>query len=159
VTGSQNTITNAGTINSGLTVGNGINTITNQSGATINQTFSVTGTQNTISNAGTINSGLTVSGNGVNSITNGLGGVINQTLSITGNPQSTVTNFGTVNGNIAMSGTGSVFNEGAINGGGTAINFTVSPGAGPFTLTLAPGYAINGNVLGTDSELSSSGAR
>jgi autotransporter-associated beta strand protein len=46
-----------------------------------------------------------------------------------------------------MSGTGSVFNEGAINGG-TAINFT----GGPFTLTLAPGFTINGNVLGTGSD-------
>jgi fibronectin-binding autotransporter adhesin len=150
VTGSQNTIDNAGTLNNGLTVGNGVNNITNRSGATINQTFSVTGTQNTISNAGTVNSGITVSGSGVNLITNGLGGVINQGLNVTGNPQSAVANFGTVNGTIAMSGTGSVFNEGAINGGGTAINFTGGPG--PFTLTLAPGYSIGGNVLGTGSD-------
>jgi autotransporter-associated beta strand protein len=150
--GSQNTINNAGTLNNGLTVGNGVNNITNQSGATINQTFSVTGSQNTISNAGTLNNGLTVSGNGVNSITNGFGGVINQAVNITGSPQSTVSNFGTVNGTINMSGTGSVFNEGAINGGGTAIDFTASPGAGPFTLTLAPGYSISGNVLGTGGD-------
>jgi len=39
-----------------------VNTITNQSGATINQTFSVTGTQNTITNFGTLNNGVTVSG-------------------------------------------------------------------------------------------------
>jgi fibronectin-binding autotransporter adhesin len=150
VTGSQNTITNAGTINSGLTVANGINNITNQSGATINQTFSVTGTQNTIVNAGTLNTGMAVSGNGVNSITNARTGTINQAVNITGSPQSTVTNFGTVNGSINMSGTGSVFNEGAINGGGTAINFTSGPG--PFTLTLAPGFSINGNVLGTGND-------
>jgi autotransporter-associated beta strand protein len=150
VTGSQNTITNAGTLNNGLTVGNGVNTITNQSGATINQIFSVTGSQNTITNAGTLNNGVTVAGSGINTITNALGGVINQALTVTGNPQSTVANFGTVNGTINMSGTGSVFNEGAINGGGTAINFTSGPG--PFTLTLAPGFTINGNVLGTGSD-------
>jgi autotransporter-associated beta strand protein len=158
VTGSQNTIDNAGTVNNGLTVGNGINTVTNESGATINQTFSVTGTQNTISNFGTINNGIAVSGSGTNLIANGPGGVINQGLSISGNPQSAVANFGTVNGTIAMSGTGSVFNEGAINGGGTAINFTVSPGAGPFTLTLAPGSSIGGNVLGTGSDTFQLGA-
>jgi autotransporter-associated beta strand protein len=151
VSGSQNTINNAGTLNNGLTVGNGVNNITNQSGAVINQTFSVTGTQNTVNNFGTLNNGVTVSGNGINSITNGLGAVINQTLNVTGNPQSTVTNLGTVNAVINMSGTGSVFNEGAINGsGGTAINF--SSGPGPFTLTLAPGFTINGNVLGTGSD-------
>ena len=152
VTGAQNTISNAGTLNNELTVGNGVNNITNQSGATINQTFSVTGTQNTISNAGTLNNGVTVSGDGINSITNARGGVINEALNVAGNPQSTVANFGTVNGTINMSGTGSAFNEGAINGAGTAINFTVGPGAGPFTLTLAPGYSINGNVLGTGSD-------
>jgi hypothetical protein len=150
VTGSQNTIDNAGTLNNGLTVGDGINNITNESGATINQTFSVTGTQNTIVNGGTLNNGVTISGNGVNAITNARTGTINQAVNITGSPQSTVTNFGTVNGTITMSGTGSVFNEGAINGGGTAINFTSGPG--PFTLTLAPGFSINGNVLGTGSD-------
>jgi len=150
---SQNTISNEGAFNNGLVFnGAGVNNISNQAGAFINQVFSVTGSQNTISNAGTINNGLTVSGNGVNSITNGLGGVINQAVNVTGNPQSTVANFGTVNGTINMSGTGSVFNEGAINGGATAINFTVSPGAGPFALTLAPGYSISGNVLGTGSD-------
>ena len=35
---------------------------------------------------------------------------------------------------------------------GTAIDFTGTPGAGPFTLTLAPGFTINGNVLGTGSD-------
>ena len=147
VTGGQNTITNAGTLNNGLTVGNGVNTVTNQSGGTVNQTFSVTGTQNTISNFGTVNTAVTVSGSGTNLITNGRGGVIQQGLNVTGNPQSTVANFGTVNGTITMSGTGSVFNEGALNGG-PAINFT----GGPFTLTLAPGFSINGNVLGTGSD-------
>jgi autotransporter-associated beta strand protein len=151
VSGSQNTIDNAGTLNNGLTVGNGINNITNRGGAFINQTFSVTGTQNTINNSGTLNNGVTVSGSGTNSITNGSTGVINQTLTVTGNPTSTVTNFGTVNATINMSGTGGVFNEGAINGsGGTAINFTSGPG--PFTLTLAPASTINGNVLGTGSD-------
>jgi hypothetical protein len=53
---------------------------------------------------------------------------------------------------INMSGTGTVFNERAINGGGTTINVTVSPGAGPFTHTLAPGYSISGNVLGTGND-------
>ena len=118
----------------------------NRAGATINQTFSLSGSQNIVDNAGTLNNGVTVSGNGVNSITNRTGGVINQAVTVTGTPQSAVANFGTVNGVINMSGTGSVFNEGAINGG---IDFTGTPGAGPFTLTLAPGQTINGNVLGT----------
>lgn len=72
-------------------------------------------------------------------------------MNVTGTPQSTVINLGTVNGTIAMSGTGSVFNEGVISSG-TAIDFTGTPGAGPFTLTLAPGFTINGNVLGTGSD-------
>src|SRR5262249_53719957 len=148
VTGSQNTITNAGTLNNGLTVGNGVNTTTNQSGATINQTFIVTSSKHPSTNANTLNNSGTVTSNGINTVTNARGGVINQALTVTGNPQSTVANFGMVNGTINMSGTGSVFNEGAINGGGTAINFT----GGPFTLTLAPGFAINGNVLGTGSD-------
>ncbi len=137
VAGTQNIVDNAGTLNNGLVIsGGGFNTVTNRAGATINQTFSLSGNQNIVDNFGTLNNGVTVSGNGINSITNRPGGVINQALNVTGNPQSTVTNFGTVNGVITMSGTGSVFNEGAINGG---IDFTGTPGAGPFTLTLAPG--------------------
>jgi autotransporter-associated beta strand protein len=150
VAGIQNVVDNAGTLNNGLVIsGGGFNTVTNRAGATINQTFSLSGNQNIVDNFGTLNNGVTVSGNGINSITNRPGGVINQALNVTGNPQSTVTNFGTVNGVINMSGTGSVFNEGAINGG---IDFTGTPGAGPFTLTLAPGQTINGNVLGTGSD-------
>ena len=150
VAGTQNVVDNAGTLNNGLVIsGGGINTVTNRAGATINQTFSLSGSQNIVDNSGTLNNGVTVSGDGVNSITNGRAGVINQTLTVTGNPQSTVTNFGTVNATIRMSGTGSVFNEGIINGG---VDFTGTPGAGPFTLTLAPGQTINGNVLGTGSD-------
>ena len=150
VAGTQNVVDNAGTLNNGLVIsGGGLNTVTNRAGATINQTFSLSGSQNIVDNAGTLNNGVTVSGNGVNSITNRTGGVINQAVTVTGTPQSAVANFGTVNGVINMSGTGSVFNEGAINGG---IDFTGTPGAGPFTLTLAPGQTINGNVLGTGSD-------
>ena len=149
---STNTIDNFAAFNNGLVIsGAGVNTITNEAGASINQTFSVAGSQNTISNFGTLNNGVTVSGNGTNSITNGPGGVINQAVNVTGSPQSAVANFGTVNGTIAMSGTGSVFNEGTISGG-PAINFTGTPGAGPFTLTLAPSSVVNGNVLGTGSD-------
>jgi len=150
VAGTQNVVDNAGTLNNGLVIsGGGFNMVTNRAGATINQTFSLSGSQNIVDNAGTLNNGVTVSGNGVNSITNRTGGVINQAVTVTGTPQSAVANFGTVNGVINMSGTGSVFNEGAINGG---IDFTGTPGAGPFTLTLAPGQTINGNVLGTGSD-------
>ena len=47
----------------------------------------------------------------------------------------------------------SVFNAGTITGtGGVAINFAVTAGAGPMTLTLAPGSVINGLVLGTGAD-------
>jgi fibronectin-binding autotransporter adhesin len=172
VTGSQNTVTNAGTLNNGLTVGNGVNSVTNQSGGTVNQTFSVTGSQNTISNAGTVNSSITVSGDGTNSITNTFGGVINQAVNVSGAAQSTITNigtmaggirltggsstitnFGTINQGVFSSGSGSLYNSGTITASGAnAIDFTVSPGTGPFTLTLAPGFNISGNVLGNGSD-------
>jgi uncharacterized protein with beta-barrel porin domain len=49
---------------------------------------------------------------------------------------------------------GSVFNAGTITGtGGTAINFAFTPGAGPFTLTIAPTSVINGNVLGIGADI------
>jgi autotransporter-associated beta strand protein len=145
------TIFDSGNFNGGITIsGNGVNSITTQSGHNINGQVSITGnSQNTIVNGGAFNAGLVISGAGVNNITNQAGAFINQTFNITGSLQSTVTNLGTVNTVINMSGTGSVFNQGAINGsGGTAINFT----SGPFTLTLAPGFTINGNVLGTGSD-------
>jgi len=50
-------------------------------------------------------------------------------------------------------GNSSVFNAGTITGtGGVAINFAFTPGSGPMTLTLAPGFVINGTVLGTGAD-------
>jgi hypothetical protein len=52
----QTTILNGGAFNNGLVInGAGVNDITNQAGAFINQTFSVTGSQNRIDNFGTLN--------------------------------------------------------------------------------------------------------
>ncbi|SEE10305.1 outer membrane autotransporter barrel domain-containing protein [Rhizobiales bacterium GAS188] len=73
---------------------------------------------------------------------------------------ATIMNFGTVTGatGIAFRGggfgaAGSVFNAGTITGtGGTAINFAISPSTGPYSLTIAPGSVINGNVLGTGND-------
>ena len=46
-----------------------------------------------------------------------------------------------------------MFNSGTITGtGGTAINFALTPGSGPFTLTLGPGSIINGTALGTGGD-------
>ena len=46
-----------------------------------------------------------------------------------------------------------VFNAGTIVGTlGVAINFAFTPGAGPFTLTIAPTSIISGSVLGTGAD-------
>jgi len=62
-----------------------------------------------------------------------------------------VTNSGSISGasGISFGGTADVFNAGTITGtGGTAISF----GAGLNTLTLGPGFAINGKVIGAATD-------
>jgi uncharacterized protein with beta-barrel porin domain len=68
--------------------------------------------------------------------------------------QGSITNTGTISGAIGISiQTGaavSLFDSGTIIGtGGTAIMFS---NAGPNTLTLGPGFTIQGNVVGTGSD-------
>ena len=145
-----------------------MNAITNQSGATINQTFSVTGTQNTITNFGTLNNGVTVSGDGINSITNGQGGVINQAVNVTGT-QNTITNFGTLNNGVTVSGTtvltnnGSYFGATTVNAGaliviGSIANSPVTVNSGAAlkgtgtvgsTVVNSGGFLVPGNSPGT----------
>jgi outer membrane autotransporter protein len=117
-----------------------------------------------------VNSG-TVSGsvNGVNTntagatiITNNAGGVISSTSggatpgAIRTNT-ATITNLGTITGDLGINfrsgnGPSTIFNGGTITGsGGTAIHF--STGSVGNTLTLAPGFAINGNVVGAGSDI------
>src|SRR5262249_12749071 len=84
-------IVNAGNFNGGITIsGNGVNSITTQSGHNINGQVSITGNaQTTILNGGAFNNGLVISGAGVNSITNQAGAFINQVFSVTGS-QNTI---------------------------------------------------------------------
>jgi outer membrane autotransporter protein len=117
-----------------------------------------------------VNSG-TVSGsvNGVNTntagatiITNNAGGIISSTNgaatpgAIRTNT-ATIVNLGTITGDLAINfrggnGPSTIFNGGTITGsGGTAIHF--STGSVGNALTLAPGFAINGNVVGAGSDI------
>jgi hypothetical protein len=62
-----------------------------------------------------------------------------------------ITNSGVVTGatGIFLTAPGvSIFDSGTITGAGTAIRF----GAGPNTLTLAPGFVINGTVVGSGGD-------
>ena len=100
----------------------------------------------TIDNSGMISStgrsGVRVGGN--TTIINEAGGTI---IGVTGIVfrDATGMNVPVVNG--------SVFNAGTITGtGGVAINFAFTSGSGPMTLTLAPGFVINGTVLGTGAD-------
>ena len=150
-------IMNAGTI-SGDDVGifsrsNASTTITNTSvgvisttGANPNIDAINTSNTTTVDNFGSIvsagRSGARVGSNA--SITNESGG------SITGVTAIVFRDAGT---GLGAPVNGSVFNAGTITGtGGTAINFALTPGSGPMTLTLGPGSVINGNVLGTGGD-------
>jgi autotransporter-associated beta strand protein len=155
IAGGTATVVNSGSITatgagSVAIVANGLN-ITNNAGATIsgandgvNQQAGGTAT---IANTGTISgagrTGLRLGSNA--SVTNTGTGVITGLTGI-GFRDPLGVNTPVVNG--------SVFNSGTITGtGGTAINFAITPGSGPFTLTLGPGSIIQGNVLGTGGDL------
>jgi len=150
--GATATVANSGSITASgtnaIAVAGGGMTITNNAGATIsgaldgvNQQASTT---TAVTNAGTV-IGTTRSGArlGSNASVTNTGLITGLTGIAFRDP--TGTNTPVVNG--------SVFNSGTITGtGGTAINFAVTPGSGPFTLTLGPGSIINGNVLGTGGD-------
>jgi outer membrane autotransporter protein len=147
------TLSNSGTVTGGGAngigvVGSSLN-VTNNQGATISGGLDGINQQAhtgaVINNAGTI-SGVARSGLRLDSnadVTNtgtitGLTGIVFR--------DATGTNTPVVNG--------IVFNSGTITGtGGTAINFSATPGSGPFTLTLGPGSVVHGNVLGTGHDL------
>jgi autotransporter-associated beta strand protein len=152
LTGAQNAVVDGGSFNNGLVLNATVsNNVTVQSGAFVNQVFTVSGPANTVDNSGTLNNGLTVSGSGTNQITNEAGGTINSVFNVTGSAADTITNAGTINTVANISGSGTFLDSGRISGsGGTAINFTGSPG--PFTLTLTPTYSINGTVNGTGDD-------
>ncbi|HLX18024.1 MAG TPA: autotransporter domain-containing protein [Bradyrhizobium sp.] len=148
------TVSNSGTIQATGTNAIGIAangmTVTNNAGATISGTLDgvnmQAGLTSSIANTGTISGGRSALRLGSNaSVVNTGTGLITGTTGIVFR-DPTATNTPVVNG--------SVFNSGTITGtGGTAINFALTPGSGPFTLTLGPGSIINGNVLGTGGDL------
>lgn len=131
----QATGTNAdGVVASGATSVTNAGTI---SGA-LDGVNTATAATTTIVNSGTI-AGTSRQGIRVNtaSITNNAGGVITGATGIffrAGNGASTIFDAGTITGT-----------------GGTAIQF--STGSTGNTLTLAPGFAINGNVLGVGADI------
>ena len=102
--GAQNTVDNFGTFNQGLVLsGTTGNSVTNRSGAFINQIFSLTSPfgHNMVSNAGTINNGLTLNGNGTSFVENLPGATINQGVTSTGASSDVFLMLGgTVNGEI-----------------------------------------------------------
>jgi outer membrane autotransporter protein len=152
VTGAQNTIDNGGTLRSGLVLNaTQSNTITNESGASINRTMNVSGDTNQITNLGTISAGLTVTGTTSNTIENRAGAVIDNTFLVAGPANNTIINAGRISTTLQVHGTGSVFDSGTISTLlGNAIEFSADPG--PHTLTLAPGFVINGAVVGSGND-------
>jgi outer membrane autotransporter protein len=166
-------IINSGTIsgdNDGVAA-SGTTTITNATGGKILGT-GATGSVGIITSGPlTLVNGGTVAGsvNGINTntagatiITNNAGGVISSANggatpgAIRANT-ATIANFGTVTGDLGINfrngnGPSTIFNAGTINGsGGTAIHF--STGSVGNTLTLAPGFAVNGAVAGAGSDI------
>jgi outer membrane autotransporter protein len=111
--------------------------------------------------AGRVN-GINTNTGGATIITNNAGGVISSTNggatpgAIRVNT-ATIANFGTVTGDLGINfrngnGPSTIFNAGTITGsGGTAIHF--STGSVGNTLTLAPGFAINGTVAGAGTDI------
>ncbi len=104
-----------------------------------------------VSNSGTISGGaFGISGNNDASIVNS--GIISGTSTGISAGSGTLSNSGTITGGNAISfaSNASVLNGGTIIGnGGTAINF----GAGTNTLTLQPGFAITGKVIGAGADV------
>ena len=169
-------VTNSGTISiGGPTAGqaaiNGLaaTTVTNNAGGTIQATGS--GSVAVLINSGAasatvVNAG-TISGNldGVNTATSGTTTVTNSGLISGATRQGVRVNTATVTNNSggtiegvngvffrAGNGASTIFNAGTITGtSGTAIQF--STGSVGNVLTLAPGFAITGNVAGVGSDI------
>ena len=144
------TIINSGNFNGPIDIdGTGVNSLTANNN--INGMVFMAGAQNTVVNAASLNSGLVLHGSSSNTVTNNAGGTINRQFDVDGRGVETIVNAGTINTEMEIEGTGSLFNSGTINSSRTtAILFEGHPG--PFTLTLAPGFVINGRVLGTGDD-------
>ena len=147
------TIVNSGSFIGDININSaGINSLTANNN--INGAVFMEGTQNTVVNGAALNSGLVLHASGGNTVTNGAGATINRRFDIDGPGVETVTNAGTINAEVEMEGSGSLFNSGTIGGGMTALQTAIlfEGHPGPFALTLAPGFVINGRVLGTGDD-------
>ena len=170
----SNVTNNTGTI-SGTIFGINANVATvSNSGSISGGTFGIFATTSTVTNSGTIVVGAggtginatsaanvvssgTISGGAFGIFANNVADVLNSgTISATtagiSAVSGTVTNTGTIvaASGINFGGNSAVFNAGAIIGsGGTAINFTT----GTNTLTLEPGFAISGKVIGAGADV------
>jgi uncharacterized protein with beta-barrel porin domain len=104
----------------------------------------------TVTNSGTISGGtFGVFANNIADVSNS--GTLSGSSFGIGAGSGTVANSGTISGvtGINFGGNSDVLNSGTVTGtGGTAINFV----AGSNTLTLEPGFAINGNVIGAGTD-------
>lgn len=171
ISGSASNVTNNLGIISGSIFGINANTATvNNSGAISGGTFGIFATTANVANSGTISTAA--GGRGINAtdtaavtnsgtISGGAFGVFANNIADVSNSgtlsgasfgvsaaSGSVTNSGTISGatGISYGGNSAVFNSGSITGtSGTAINFV----AGSSTLTLGPGFVINGKVIGT----------
>ncbi len=169
----SNVTNNLGTI-SGSIFGISANIATvHNSGSISGGTFGIFATTATVDNSGTIL--VAAGGRGINatdtaSVTNsatisgGAFGIFANNFADVSNSgtvlgtsfgvsaaSGNVTNSGTISGatGISFGGTSKVFDAGTITGtGGTAINFA----SGSNTLTLAPGFVVNGKVIGAGSD-------
>jgi uncharacterized protein with beta-barrel porin domain len=150
ITGTSNSgilaATNATVTNNagGIITGNQVGINGNTGSANVTNSGSITGTAGTGIRALT---SATVTNNAGALITGGLAGIV-------AGGSVSVTNSGSITGGdygirvVGGAGGSSVLNAGSISGGTAAIRFA---GVGN-TLTLAPGSAITGNVLGTGSD-------
>jgi uncharacterized protein with beta-barrel porin domain len=150
ITGTSNSgilaATNATVTNNagGIITGNQVGINGNTGSANVTNSGSITGTTGTGIRALT---SATVTNNAGAFITGGLAGIV-------AGGSVSVTNSGSITGGdygirvVGGAGGSSVLNAGSISGGTAAIRFA---GVGN-TLTLAPGSAITGNVLGTGSD-------
>ena len=169
----SNVTNNLGTI-SGSIFGISANVATvSNSGAISGGTSGIFATTATVTNSGTILSAA--GGHGINAtdvaivtnsgnISGGAFGVLANNIANVSNSGTlsgstfgiiagggTVTNSGTISGatGINFGGNSDVFNSGTVTGtAGTAINFV----AGSNTLTLGPGFVINGKVIGAGTD-------
>jgi uncharacterized protein with beta-barrel porin domain len=161
IAGSAANVTNSGTVaglHFGVAAANNV-TVTNNAGGSITggtdgifAEFGTAAITNSGSIVGTSSEGIfagttaTVTNNAGGSIKGGAIGIAAGTGAAVVNNSGSIT--GSTFGILAHAGGSSVFNADIISGGTAAIQFA---GSGN-TLTLAPGSAISGNVLGTGSD-------